>query len=101
MAQVTLERILQAITTLEPEELLQVQQAIQARLPPADYSPEEERVLQESVWRLHRYLTLHLPVEWRITISLRGPKRPARVGFSAFSRCQCPAQSKCSACRPR
>jgi len=47
MAQVTLERILQKIKTLEPEELLQVQQAIQARLAPADYSPEEERVLQE------------------------------------------------------
>ena len=30
-----------------PGKLLQVQQAIQARLPPADYSPEEERVLQE------------------------------------------------------
>jgi hypothetical protein len=47
MAQVTLERILQEITTLESEELLQVQQAIQARLAAADYSPEEERVLQE------------------------------------------------------
>ena len=47
MAQVTLERILQEITTLEPEELVQVQQAIQARLAPADYSHEEERVLQE------------------------------------------------------
>jgi putative flippase GtrA len=29
---------------------------------------DEERVLQESVWRLHRYLTLHLAVDWRITI---------------------------------
>jgi hypothetical protein len=47
MAQVTLERILQEIKTLELEELLQVQQAIQAQLAPADYSPEEERVLQE------------------------------------------------------
>jgi putative flippase GtrA len=28
----------------------------------------EERVLQESVWRLHRYLSLHLAVDWRITI---------------------------------
>jgi hypothetical protein len=28
----------------------------------------EERVLQESVWRLHRYLSLHLPMEWRITL---------------------------------
>jgi hypothetical protein len=47
MAQVTLERILQEIKTLEPAELWQVQQAIQARLAPADYSPEEEQVLQE------------------------------------------------------
>jgi hypothetical protein len=47
MAQVALERILQEITTLEPEELLQVQQAIQTRLAAADYSPAEERVLQE------------------------------------------------------
>ena len=44
---VTLERILKEIRTLEPEELLQVQQAIQARLAPAGYAPEEERVLQE------------------------------------------------------
>ena len=29
---------------------------------------DEQRVLQESVWRLHRYLSLHLPMEWRITI---------------------------------
>jgi putative flippase GtrA len=29
---------------------------------------DEERVLQESVWRLHRYLSLHLAVDWRITI---------------------------------
>jgi len=29
---------------------------------------DEERVLQESIWRLHRYLSLHLPMEWRITI---------------------------------
>ena len=47
MAQVTLERILKEIKTLEPEELLQVQQAIQAQLAPADYSSEEEQVLQE------------------------------------------------------
>lgn len=47
MAQVALERILQEITALESEELLQVQQAIQTRLAAADYSPEEERVLQE------------------------------------------------------
>ena len=47
MAQVTLERILKEINTLEPEELLQVQQAVQARLAPAGHSPEEERVLQE------------------------------------------------------
>ena len=47
MAQVTLERILKEIKILGPEELLQVQQAIQACLAPADYSPEEEQVLQE------------------------------------------------------
>src|SRR5438270_854261 len=29
---------------------------------------DEQRVLQESIWRLHRYLSLHLPMEWRITI---------------------------------
>jgi putative flippase GtrA len=28
----------------------------------------EAHVLQESIWRLHRYLSAHLPVEWRITI---------------------------------
>jgi putative flippase GtrA len=28
----------------------------------------EVRVLQESVWRLHRYLTEHLTVTWRITV---------------------------------
>jgi putative flippase GtrA len=28
----------------------------------------EAHALQESVWRLHRYLTEHLRVEWRITI---------------------------------
>ena len=28
----------------------------------------EAHVLQESVWRLHAYLTDHLPVAWRITI---------------------------------
>ena len=47
MAQVTLERILKEIQTLEPAELLQVQQAVRTRLAPAGYSPEEERVLQE------------------------------------------------------
>ena len=47
MAQVTLERILHDIKTLEPDELMQVQQAVQARLAPAGYAPEEERVLQE------------------------------------------------------
>jgi hypothetical protein len=47
MAQVTLERILKEINTLEPEELLQVQRAVQARLAPAGYSHEEEGVLQE------------------------------------------------------
>ena len=46
MAQVTLERILEEIKTLEPDELLQVQQAVQAQLVPADYSPAEEGVLQ-------------------------------------------------------
>ena len=47
MAQVTLERILKDIKTLEPEELLQVEQAVQAQLAPAGYAPEAERVLQE------------------------------------------------------
>ena len=47
MAQVTLERILKDLKTLEPEELLQVEQAVQAQLAPAGYAPEEERVLQE------------------------------------------------------
>jgi len=47
MAQVTLERILQDIKGLEPEELLQVQQAVQMQLTQTGYSPEEERVLQE------------------------------------------------------
>jgi len=47
MAQVTLECILQEIKTLEPEELLKVQQAVQAQLASTGYSPEEERVLQE------------------------------------------------------
>ena len=47
MAQVTLVRILKEINTLEPEELLQVQQAVQARLAPAGYAPAEEEVLQE------------------------------------------------------
>jgi len=28
----------------------------------------EAHVLQESVWRLHRHLTEHLPVTWRVTI---------------------------------
>jgi len=44
---VTLERILKEINTLEPEELLQVEQAVQARLAPAAYAPAEEGVLQE------------------------------------------------------
>jgi hypothetical protein len=47
MAQATLERILKEINTLEPEELLQVQQAVQARLAPVGYAPAEEGVLQE------------------------------------------------------
>ena len=47
MAQVTLECILQEIKTLEPEELLKVQQAVQAQLASTGYSPEEEQVLQE------------------------------------------------------
>ena len=47
MAQAILERILKEIKTLEPEELLQVQKAIQEQLAPADYSPAEARVLQE------------------------------------------------------
>jgi hypothetical protein len=47
MAQATLERILKEINTLEPEELLQVQQAVQARLAPAGYAPAEEGVFQQ------------------------------------------------------
>jgi hypothetical protein len=47
MAQVTLERILKEINTLEPEDLLQVEQGVQARLAPAGYAPAEEGVLQE------------------------------------------------------
>jgi len=47
MARVILERILKELKTLEPAELLQVQQAIQAQLAPASYVPAEERVLQE------------------------------------------------------
>ena len=47
MAQGTLERILQEIKTLKPEELLQVQQAVQAQLAPTSYVPAEEHVLQE------------------------------------------------------
>jgi hypothetical protein len=47
MTQMTLERILNEINTLEHEELLQVQQAVLARLAPIGYSPEEEWVLQE------------------------------------------------------
>jgi hypothetical protein len=42
MAQVTLERILQELKTLKPEELLQVQQAVQAQLAPTSYVPAEE-----------------------------------------------------------
>ena len=47
MAQGILERILQEIKTLKPEELLQVQQAVQAQLAPPSYAPAEEQVLQE------------------------------------------------------
>jgi hypothetical protein len=47
MARVTLERILKEIKTLKPEELLQVQQAVQAQLAPTNYVPAEEQVLQE------------------------------------------------------
>ena len=47
MAEITLERILQGIKTLEPAELLRVQQAVQTQLASTGYSPEEERVLQE------------------------------------------------------
>jgi hypothetical protein len=42
MAQTTLERIVKEIKTLEPEELLQLQQTVQTRLASAAYSPEEE-----------------------------------------------------------
>ena len=47
MAWVTLERILRELKTLDPQELVQVQQAIQAQLTPTGFSPEEERVFQE------------------------------------------------------
>ena len=47
MAQGILERILQEIKTLNPEELLQVQQVVQAQLAPTSYVPAEEQVLQE------------------------------------------------------
>jgi hypothetical protein len=47
MAQGTLKRILQEIKTLTPEELLQVQQVVQAQLAPTSYVPAEEQVLQE------------------------------------------------------
>ena len=47
MAQVILECILQEIKTLEPEELLKVQQAVQAQLASTGYSSVEEQVLQE------------------------------------------------------
>ncbi len=47
MAQGTLERILQDLQTLEPDELVQVQQAVQVQLFTAGYGPAEERVLQE------------------------------------------------------
>jgi hypothetical protein len=47
MAQGTLERILQEIKTLNPEELLQVQQVVQAQLASTSYVPAEEQVLRE------------------------------------------------------
>jgi hypothetical protein len=47
MTQKTLERILTEINTLGHEGLLQVQQAVLARLAPTDYSPEEKWVLHE------------------------------------------------------
>lgn len=47
MAQGTLARILQEIKTLAPEELLQVQQAVQGQLAPTSYVPAEDQVLQE------------------------------------------------------
>src|SRR5262245_35046930 len=47
MGRAVLERILQALKTLGPEELRQVQQAVEAQLRPTDDAPEEEQVLQE------------------------------------------------------
>jgi len=47
MAQVTRERILQELKTVKPEELLQVQQAVQSQLAPTSSVPAEEQVLQE------------------------------------------------------
>jgi hypothetical protein len=45
MAQGTLERILQELKTLNPEELLQVQQVVQAQLASRSYVPAEEQVV--------------------------------------------------------
>jgi hypothetical protein len=47
MAQGTLEHILQELKTLNPEELLHVQQVVQAQLASTSYVPAEEQVLQE------------------------------------------------------
>jgi hypothetical protein len=47
MAGTTLARILEDIKTLQPDELRQVQRAVDEQIPPAGYSPEEEQVLRE------------------------------------------------------
>jgi hypothetical protein len=43
MARETLTQVLETIKTLEPDELREVQEAVQERLGPRRYSPEEER----------------------------------------------------------
>jgi hypothetical protein len=46
MAREALTQVLETIKTLELDELYQVQQAVQERLAPGRYSPEEERFHQ-------------------------------------------------------
>jgi hypothetical protein len=46
MARKALTQVLETIKTLAPDELLQVQEAIQERLAPDRYSPEEKRFHQ-------------------------------------------------------
>ena len=46
MTQTTLQEILQALPTLAPADLVQVQRALHTQLAPTGYTPAEERVLQ-------------------------------------------------------